>query len=51
LSVPEDKGNIEKRHSDDIDDIGSNTMAALRTFHETSSKIVLMGGLGAGINA
>jgi hypothetical protein len=31
------------RHFDDIDDI--------RQFHKTSSKIVLKGGLGAGISA
>jgi len=37
---------LKGRHFDDIDDIRINT-----TFHKTSSKIVLKGGLGAGIGA
>jgi hypothetical protein len=40
---------LRGRHFDDIDDIRSNTTA--RPFHKTSSKIVLKGGLGAGIGA
>jgi hypothetical protein len=30
LSVPKDKGNMKGRHFDDIDDIRSNTTAALK---------------------
>jgi hypothetical protein len=30
FSLPEDKGNIERRHFDDIDDVRSNTTAALK---------------------
>ena len=30
FSVPINKGNIERRHFDDIDDIRSNTMAVLK---------------------
>ena len=30
LAVPKDKGNIERRHFDNIDDLSSNTMAALK---------------------
>jgi hypothetical protein len=43
---------LKGRHFDDIDDIKSNTTAALKKpFHKTSSKIILKGGLGAGIGA
>jgi transposase len=42
---------LKGSHFDDTDDIRSNTMTALRPFHKTSSKIVLKGGLGAGISA
>jgi hypothetical protein len=30
FSFPEDKGSIERRHFDDIDDIRNNTTAALK---------------------
>jgi len=39
---------LKGRH---FDDIRRNTTAALKPFHKTSSKIVLKGGLGAGISA
>jgi len=42
---------LEGRHFDDIDDIRTNTTVALKAIHKTSSKIVLKGGLGAGIGA
>jgi len=42
---------LKGRHFDDIDDIRSNTTAALKAIPKTSSKIVLKGGLGAGIGA
>jgi len=42
---------LKGRHFDDIDDIRSNTTAALKGVPQTSSKIVLKGGLGAGIGA
>ena len=45
---PKIKEILKGRH---FDDIRSNTMAALKPFHKTSSKIVLKGGLGAGISA
>jgi len=48
---PKIKEILKGRHFDDIDDIRNNTTAALRPFHKTSSKIVLKGGLGAGIGA
>jgi hypothetical protein len=52
FSVPEDKGNIERKgHFDDIDDIRSNTMAALMAIPKNRFKIVLNGGLGSGIGA
>jgi hypothetical protein len=38
-------------HFDDIDDIRSNTTAALKFIQQYISKIVLNGGLGAGIGA
>jgi hypothetical protein len=41
----------EGRHFNDIEDIRSNTRAALRPFHKISSKIVFIGGLGTGIGA
>jgi len=40
---------LKGRHFDDIHDIRSNRVAALKQFHKTSSKIILKGGLGAGI--
>jgi len=46
---PKIKEILKGRHFDDIDDIRSNTTAALKTIHKTSSKTVLKGGLGAGI--
>ena len=52
FSVPEVKEILKGRHFDDIDDIRSNTTAALKVIKKkTSSKIVLKGGLGAGIGA
>jgi hypothetical protein len=48
---PKVKEILKGRHFDDIDGIRSNTTAALKAFHKTSSKIVLKGGLGAGIGA
>jgi len=42
---------LKGRHFDDTDDITSNTAAALKAIPQTSSKIVLKGGLGAGIGA
>jgi hypothetical protein len=44
---PKIKEILKGRHFDDIDDIRINTTAALKA----SSKIVLKGGLGAGIGA
>jgi hypothetical protein len=45
--VPEDKGNIERKaFGDDI-----RIRQLRRPFHKTSSKIVLKGGLGAGMCA
>jgi hypothetical protein len=40
---------LKGRHFDDIDDIRSNATAALKVIPQTNSKIVLNGGLGAGI--
>ena len=49
---PKIKGILKGRHFDDIDDIRSNIQRQLgRPFDKTSSKIVLKGGLGAGIGA
>jgi hypothetical protein len=48
---PKIKEILKGRHFDDIDGIRSNTTAALKSFHKTSSKFVLKGGLGAGIGA
>jgi len=42
---------LKGRHLDDIDDIRSTTTAALKAIPQTISKIVLKGGLGAGIGA
>jgi hypothetical protein len=48
---PKMKEILKGRHFDDTDDVRSNTTTALTTIHKTSSKIVLYGGLGAGIGA
>jgi histone-lysine N-methyltransferase SETMAR len=48
---PKIKEILKVRHFDDIDDISSNTTAALKAIPTTSSKIILKGGLGAGIAA
>jgi hypothetical protein len=40
---------LKGRHFNGIDDIRSNIMAALKVIPQTSPKIVLKGGLGAGI--
>jgi len=48
---PKIKEILKGRHFDDIDDIRSNTTAALKPNHKTSSKIILKGGLIAGISA
>ena len=48
---PNIKELLKGRHFDDSDDIRNNAIAALKTIHKTSSKIVLKGGLGAGIGA
>ena len=48
---PKIKEIFKGRHFDDIDDVRSNTMATLKAFYKTSSKIVLKGRLGAGISA
>jgi len=42
---------LKGRHFDDIDHIMNNTRQFWRPFHKTNSKIVLKGGLGAGIGA
>jgi hypothetical protein len=42
---------LKGMHFDDTDDIMSNTTSALNAIPQTSSKIVLKGGLGAGIGA
>jgi hypothetical protein len=49
FSVPEDKGSIEGFA--DIDDIRSNTTAALYPIPQNQLQIVLEGGLGAGMGA
>jgi hypothetical protein len=51
FSVSENKGNIGKRRFDDIDNIRSNITDYLKAIPQTSSKIVLKGALGAGIDA
>ena len=48
---PKIKEILKGRHFDDMDDIRSNKRQLWRPFHKTSSKIVLKGGLGAGIGA
>ena len=48
---PKTKEILKVRHFDDNDDIRSNTTAVLKAFHKTIFKIVLKGGLGAGIGA
>ena len=48
---PKIKELLKGRHLDDNDDIRSNTTAALKAFHKTSSKTVLKGGLDIGISA
>jgi hypothetical protein len=48
---PEIKEILKERHFDDIDDIGSNTTAALKAIQQNQFQIVLKGGLGAGIGA
>jgi hypothetical protein len=42
---------LKGRHFDDIDDIRSNTMAALKAIPQNQFQIVLKGGLGAGFGA
>jgi len=42
---------LKGMHFDDIDEIRSNIMAALKAFHKTNSKLFLKGGLGAGTGA
>jgi hypothetical protein len=42
---------LKVRHFDDIDNIRSNTTAALKAIPQSSSKIVLKDGLGADIGA
>ena len=42
---------LKGRHFDDIDDIRSNTMAALKTIPQNQFQIILTGGLGTGIGA
>jgi len=48
---PKVKEILKGRHFDIIDDIRSNTMAALKAIPKTNSKIAFKGGLGAGIGA
>jgi hypothetical protein len=48
---PKIKKILTGRHFDETDDIKSNTTAALKAIPQTNSKIVLKGGLGAGIGA
>ena len=48
---PKIKEILKGRYFDDNDDIRSNTTAALKAFHKTSSKTVLKGGLDIGISA
>jgi hypothetical protein len=42
---------LKGRHFGEIDDIRNITTAALKAMYKNSSKIVLKGGLGAGIGA
>jgi hypothetical protein len=48
---PKIKGTLKGRHFDDIDDIRSNTTAALMAILHTSSQIIFKGELGAGVGA
>ena len=48
---PKIKEILKGRHFDDIDDIRNNTTTALKVIPQSSSKIFLKGGLGAGIGA
>jgi len=48
--IPKIKEMLKGRHFDNID-IRSNTTAAVKAIPQNSSKIVLKGGLGAGIGA
>jgi hypothetical protein len=48
---PNIKKILKGRHFNYIDEIMINTMAALKAFHKTNSKIVLKGELGADIGA
>ena len=48
---PKIKDILKGRRFDDIDDIRSNTTAALKAIPPNQSKIVLHGRLGAGIGA
>jgi histone-lysine N-methyltransferase SETMAR len=48
---PKIKEILKGRHFNDIDDIRSNTTAALKAIPQTNSEIVLKGGLSAGIGA
>ena len=49
--LPKIKEILKGRHFDEIDDIRSNTTAALKAIPQTISKIVLKDGLAAGIGA
>ena len=51
LLFPKIKKILKGKHFDDIDDIRSNTTAALKAIPQNHYKIVLKGGLGAGIGA
>jgi hypothetical protein len=46
---PNIKEIFKGRHSDDTDDIRSNTTAGLKAIPQNSSNTVLKGGIGAGI--
>jgi hypothetical protein len=48
---PKIKEILKRRHLEDVDDIRNNTTAGLKAIHKTIYKIVLKGGLGAGICA
>ena len=48
---PKIKEILKGRHFDDIDDIRSNTTAALKAIPQNHFQIVLKGGLGTGIGA
>ena len=48
---PEIKEILKGRHFDDIDNIRSYTTVALKAIPQNHYKIVLKGGLGAGIGA